>query len=580
MSGRTRPRLDRARSQAVSSDETPRDHSSAKPRPTVARAITLCLTLASLAFAASPVQAASRASHDAVGTKTLAVVLATWGPRPFNVQQVQSMLDTVQAWYAQTSYGQLTLKVAALHDWVTVSPPICDQSRFMTDAAFAAAGLKESDYNLTLEITPDDADCNFAGLGGGGDAWLNGNISQWIAEHELGHALGLDHSRSTDCALAGTSATCPRVEYGDIYDVMGSGADWRTSTGSEFNAFQRYKLGWLQPQIVAGSGDYTIAPLEQQSNQNSLVVPTAGGVYWFEHREPIGPDATLDPSVFDGLLVHQGSLGKSFDDESVLLRPYFGATGWVLDPGMTFTDPGVFTLSPTGVGGGNASVAFAWTDTQPPSEPVVRLRPGSTTAEALFDWSGATDGGSGLAGYQLTIDAGSPVALPATATRWSPATRLAPGAHTLTLVAIDRAGNRAMVSLPFTLAKPNATHGASANTAPGATSPSGAPATATPSGAATSTALGHARTFSARQASGARFSYSLTSAQSLTLRLFRLDTGWQLGLTYRTLPRRTGSFTLGRLVGGRRLAPGTYMLLAWAGVVELHQLTTAITISR
>ncbi len=489
------------------------------------------------------------------------------------------MLDTVQAWYAQTSYGQLTLKVVALHDWVTISPPICDQSRFMTDAAFAAAGLKESDYNLTLEITPDDAECNFAGLGGGGDAWLNGNISQWIAEHELGHALGLDHSRSTDCALAGTSATCPRVEYGDIYDVMGSGADWRTSTGSEFNAFQRYKLGWLQPQIVAGSGDYTIAPLEQQSSQNSLVVPTAGGVYWFEHREPIGPDATLDPSVFDGLLVHQGSLGKNWDDESVLLRPYLGATGWVLDSGMTFTDPGVFTLSPTGVGAGNASVAFAWTDTQPPSEPVVRLRPGSTTAEALFDWSGATDGGSGLAGYQLTIDAGSPVALPATATRWSPATRLAPGAHTLTLVAIDRAGNRASVSLTFTLARPKAANGQTAGTSAGNASRPKPAATATPSGAATASTMGHVRTFTARQAPGARFTYSLTSAQALTLRLFGLDTGWQIGRTYRTPLRRTGSFTLSRLLGARRLVPGTYVLVAWADAAELHQLVTTITIT-
>ena len=60
---------------------------------------------------------------------------------------------------------------------------------------------------------------------------------------------------------------------------MGHGA-------TDFTALEKLKLGWISNvRRVAGSGSYTVADIDAPSTApQALVVPTAAGEYWIEHR--------------------------------------------------------------------------------------------------------------------------------------------------------------------------------------------------------------------------------------------------------------------------------------------------------
>ncbi len=70
--------------------------------------------------------------------------------------------------------------------------------------------------------------------------------------------------------------------------------------------------------------------------------------------------------------------------------------------------------------------------------------PGGATASATptFRWSAATDGGSGISGYRLTIDGAPAVELGAGATTATLPSPLSDGAHRWSVSAVDGAGNR------------------------------------------------------------------------------------------------------------------------------------------
>ena len=105
----------------------------------------------------------------------------------------------------------------------------------------------------------------YAGLAGGGDLWMQGNIDNNVFVHEFGHNYGVGHSGfwlTTDGSVTGTGGN---VEYGDDYDIMGGG---RAPEG-HFNMQAKARLNWLtsaewHDATAMGSTTYRIHRIDDQ----------------------------------------------------------------------------------------------------------------------------------------------------------------------------------------------------------------------------------------------------------------------------------------------------------------------------
>jgi len=117
-----------------------------------------------------------------------------------------------------------------------MSSTVCDTTTLANQAkaAATAAGVNLAAYNHYVYAFPSNA-CSWWGLGSVGgspsQAWVNGTFNVTVVAHEMGHNLGIYHSRTLDCGAEVICGSGTVDEYGDIVDVMG-GATRRTSTPS------------------------------------------------------------------------------------------------------------------------------------------------------------------------------------------------------------------------------------------------------------------------------------------------------------------------------------------------------------
>jgi hypothetical protein len=146
--------------------------------------------------------------------------------------------------------------------------------------------------------------------------YMNGVLIRQTTVHEIGHLLGLSHSRSLWCGDGRTVAPlaeCHSTEYGDTTDVM-------SNYDGHFNAYQKERLGWLgygvSPSLdaVTASGIYPLEPYEPPgAGPKALKIvkdiqPPDPGVpadvadttyYYLEYRS--------DPSRRQGVMLHMGT---------------------------------------------------------------------------------------------------------------------------------------------------------------------------------------------------------------------------------------------------------------------------------
>jgi hypothetical protein len=180
------------------------------------------------------------------------------------------------------------------------------------DTAARQANIDLGLYQHRMYVLPKDVGCNWAGLayvscGDSCQAWVRAysglecGYPDTLA-HELGHNLGLNHSR-TDPSNDGISD----CEYCDTSDIMGYATNsWRT-----FNAPHRYLMGWLpDSQVIDGSsgGTFTISALEVPNApypQAIRIVPPTGLPYWLSFRAAIGYDVQLFAEYRDRLQIHR-----------------------------------------------------------------------------------------------------------------------------------------------------------------------------------------------------------------------------------------------------------------------------------
>lgn len=208
--------------------------------------------------------------------------------------------------YQEQSYGKLTFNgtVAPLlllprtEAWYVADYNASGDihpNTLMADAkeAARAAGFITEDYQHFTLIYNSTLG-NFLGVAAVSAAnnWVKTTALN-VVEHETGHNLGIMHSNSWDTGGASVIGPGTNVEYGNIKDTMGGGANGVTS--GHFNASMKEQLRWIAPEnyhTVLQSGTYRIFQFDQPgldpARRYALkVAKDSDRDYWLEFRQKL-----------------------------------------------------------------------------------------------------------------------------------------------------------------------------------------------------------------------------------------------------------------------------------------------------
>src|SRR5947207_2325793 len=238
---------------------------------------------------------------------------------------------SVSEYWREASYG-VTSASGGGFGWYTLDAVYtCDQYSSIKTAAIKAA---DADVNFTqysrLAIIFPSSSCSWAGLaevGCGTISSADGSVTgstAWmlstyftstdngvkLANHELGHNLGLHHSSSRDFgaeALGAPGTAGTLSEYGDVFSTMGS---WNLG---HYPAPHKKMLNWMTEggtiRTVTSNGSFSVQPFEMGAGtlQALKIQRGTGGSdwVWLEFRQPVGNyDSTLGLQIFSGATIH------------------------------------------------------------------------------------------------------------------------------------------------------------------------------------------------------------------------------------------------------------------------------------
>jgi hypothetical protein len=423
----------------------------------------------------------AHAAAISAGPRQTAVILVNFAAdtrTPWTAAQVSQRFftdpDSVSAFYSEQSYGDVSL-VGDVYGYYTITPAAagCNTADWAGKAKLAATadGFLPANYQHVVYLFPQQAVCNWAGLGElpGRQSWVNGTLAVRVAAHELGHNMGLHHASSLACTANGVavafSSTCTPDEYGDPFDVMGS-------TLRHSNAWHLKQIGFMQAanvQTVSASGTYTItsAMARGTAGQTQLLrIPRTGTspkkYYDLELRSSGGVfDNFLSTSpAVQGVTIHVDPEPTVIEQSMLIDATPGSGSGFgdaPLAAGRTFTD-GTVSVTVSSVSAGTATVDVV---TGPPPDTTAPAFPGPVTATPAEDhvtlaWPDATDN-VGVTGYRVYRDG----TLTATVTTpgWIDSV-VTPGAtYSYRVQAFDAAGNTTLTpavsaQVPATAAPP------------------------------------------------------------------------------------------------------------------------------
>ena len=278
------------------------------------------------------------------------VVLATSGPKPYTVADVERTAAQARDFFSAASFGQVHLRVDVT-PWLAAfdANPGCgggtnrSLESVVAPARVAAdlAGFDAARYDDVI-YTIADSHCGFHGVTWGHEVMLTRQPNLQLVVHELGHAFGLGHAQASDCITV--AGLCGLEETGDPFSPMGSGE-------VDFSAYEKVTLGWIRPQphVTAAKRYVLAAPTAASRLAQALIVDTAAGAWWIEFRS----------RPFRGLVfrfVDNSVVPSPFAESAVLIRKLTKANRPWLAPGESYRIPGSFRVTLTKVAGGRAEV--------------------------------------------------------------------------------------------------------------------------------------------------------------------------------------------------------------------------------
>jgi hypothetical protein len=250
------------------------------------------------------------------GEERVLIVLATSGPKPYSVAEVESTVRQVDAFFRTSSLGHVQLHVDVT-PWLpafTGNPGCGGFTNASFDAVLAPAreaagraGYNAAHYDDAVYAIADSR-CAFFGETWGRQVMLTRQPTLQLLAHELGHAFGLGHAHATDCKTS--PVTCGVDGTGDMLSPMGTGT-------LDFSAYEKVTLGWLpaQPRVTVPKRYVLATPTFKTKLPQALVVETADGSWWIEYRS----------QPFRGLVVR-------FVDESPTPSPFAPASVLIRSP--------------------------------------------------------------------------------------------------------------------------------------------------------------------------------------------------------------------------------------------------------
>lgn len=316
--------------------------------------------------------------YDPVANVTNVTVDPTYVSNRFNqANQVHDFFD-------QASYGQAEVVVGAAVGGV--SPDITNVLRMPSTAASYAASGDSPLLHTDAEALAQTAGFNVAsydrvgvvfsflgniansqitygGLGEvtGKDFWINGYFNLSQVTHEMGHNFGLNHANLW--AVTDGNPVSPNgksVEYGDAFDVMGSGEFIST----QYSTWNRSILQWIPDTAVSTittSGNYRVYTFDNAAaNLTNPANPVALKVvrdnirdYWIGYRS-----STSNANLNNGAYVQWGYNTNQQGDLLNLKTPGNTSTAPALEVGNTFTDALAGVTLKTLDKGGSGAGAF------------------------------------------------------------------------------------------------------------------------------------------------------------------------------------------------------------------------------